>query len=295
MLRPILLLSSVLGISVLTAFAGCSSTTNNVAASDGGGTDTGVSHKDSGGSSGGDSSSGDDGGGGDGGTCSANVAFTYPGYVTIVPKQACTAADLKAFETACTVAAATAATCNGWQASNLPGSDGGPGGTTCGNCIFGPYNPPTNFGQGAAYVTCDSTVPTSSTTSVCLFSPNVIGCVQLIDPTNGPACAAADDALSQCDAWECNLCSDTASGGPLDQACVTAVNAAQCATFLTKAQSACATDFGDGGAGTAFSKCSPSGGTNQSEDFSFIIAQMCGGGTTDAGGDSGPTDSGAGG
>jgi len=291
MLRPLLLGTSVLGFSILTIFGGCSSSTTNNNPGDGGGSDVSIKHDSSSSSGSSSGSSGDDSGGDSGGTCSADVAFTYTSYTTIVPSTtACTAADIKAFEAACTDTTMTAAACNAWQMTNTAGADGG-GGTACGACIFGNYNPPMSYGQGAGYVTCDSTV-TTSMTAACFFSPNVIGCVQLIDPTNGPKCAAADDALSQCEAWECNLCSDTNVAGPLDTACIMAADAAQCAQYIAPAQSACAGPFGDGGAGTDIAKCDPSGGTNSSEDFTFIIGLMCGGGTS---GDSGVTDSGGGG
>jgi hypothetical protein len=260
-------------------FAGCSSSSTKANPTDGGGGADVVIHHDSGGSSssGSDSSPGDDASGDDGGTCSNDVTYTYPGYVKIVPSQACSAAQVQAFEAACVNSTATDTTCNTWQTDNIPDGDAGAG-TPCGSCIFAPYNPPTAIPQGAAYVTCDASIVTSPMTATCLFSPNVLGCVQIIDPTNGPACAAADDALTQCEGWECNVCSDVASGGPLDTACVTAADASNCSTFLTAAQTACAADFGDGGAGTPFTECQPGGGSSAAEEFTFIIDQMCGGG-----------------
>ena len=274
MVRPILLLSSVLGISVLTAFAGCSSTTNNVAASDGGGSDTGVSHKDSGSSSGGDdSSSGDDSSGGDGSVTSACFAakpFTSTAYVPVTPNQAvCATADIAAFVKACGDGA-TQTTCGNWQAVNSAGgqADGGGAGTACGNCIL------SQNGQNSAY-----------------FGPNYPGCIQILDATNGAACAAAQANVDLCFGLECNLCTGTFGDGTAQdpQICdVAAAGAAGdlCYSAYTSFQTKCATDDADGGIA---SQCSPGSATGKADpDWYFIIGLVCGGadgGTiTDGGG-----------
>jgi hypothetical protein len=285
MLRPLLLSSSVLGISILTVFAGCSSSTTNNSLGDGGGSDTGVTKHDSG-SSGGDGASGDDSSGGDAGTCSAGAPYTATTWTDVKGSQgACTATDISAFEKACGDNA-TAAGCNAWQTANVAGADGG-GGTACGNCIL-PSN--TLSTGGASYVTFDSA-------GGGYFGPNYPGCIQLLDPTNGSACAGDYYNLFSCLSLQCNLCTGTA-GDMTSQdpaACQTADVAAGgiCASYLSPYQTKCMADNADGGVAN---KCSPGNGVTQDPDWNLIIGLICGGGTppTDSGTDS-PTDSGAGG
>ena len=80
MVRTILVSASVLGVSILTVFAGCSSSSTQASSKDSGASDGTAPHKDASSSgSGGDTGSGDDGGGDSGGTC---AECTYTVYLT---------------------------------------------------------------------------------------------------------------------------------------------------------------------------------------------------------------------
>ena len=281
MLRPILLTTSFVGISILTVFAGCSSSSSKAT----GGNDSGsaadvVVHHDSGSSSGSSSGgSGDDSGddsGDSGGSCSAGVPYTATTWTNVVAHQGlCDAADLAAFLAACGDSPATATTCNAWIATNLAGADGG-GGSTCGNCIV----PPNATGTGgASFVTFDSM-------GNGYFGPNYPGCIQLLDPTNGPACAAAYDNINECLGLECNLCTGTdGDGTPEDPEACENLNVGTggiCASYLSPYQTKCATDNADGGIAD---QCSPGAAEQKTNpDWTLIINLICGSATS---GDSG--------
>jgi hypothetical protein len=188
----------------------------------------------------------------------------------------CTAADISAFEAACGDQGSGSA-CDAWQTANTAGADGG-GGTACGNCIFTPPNIPW---QGAAYVTYDSTGGT--------FGPNYEGCIQLVDPTNGPGCAAAWDPLQQCVGLQCDDCTTSATYGTCYD--TVAGKGGICASYYSPFSTACTTDLGADGGAPAIKECTPGGGTTQNPDWNFIINLICGGG--DSG--TGPVDSGGGG
>jgi hypothetical protein len=286
MLRPLLLTSSVLGISILTVFAGCSSSSTSAGGNDAaGGSDVIVKHDSSGSSSSGSSSggSGDDSGGDSGGTCSAGVAYTSLTWTNVVAHQGlCTAADLSAFLTACGDKQ-TATSCNTWITANLAGADGG-GGSTCGNCIV----PANALGTGgASFVTVDATTGNG------YFGPNYPGCIQLTDPTNGPACAGGYNNLFSCLGSECDNCTGTNGDGTSQDpaACQQGDVAAGgiCASYLAPYQTSCMTDNADGGVAD---KCSPGTATNTIDpDWTLIINLICGG----ADGGTPPTDAGDGG
>jgi hypothetical protein len=195
-----------------------------------------------------DSTTSADGGGG---TCPDSTAFTATTYVSATKHQGkCTSAQTTAFETACGDAG-TVTTCSAWQTANVA-TDAGAG-TACGNCILNPNN------AGAAW-----SDPNGE------FGPNYAGCIQLTDPKNGgPACAPALDNLDACEGLECDDCADSATY----QTCATAVDGAICSSYLSTAQTACATDFADGGAATT---CQPGGGTTANPDWTFIITLICG-------------------
>jgi hypothetical protein len=111
-----------------------------------------------------------------------------------------------------------------------------------------------------------------------VFGPNYGACLQLTDATNGAACAKAYDAVSDCNGVQCDSCSDATTY----QTCVQTVNAGICQQYASAAQTACASDFADGGAA---STCSPGSATQkQDPDFTYIITLICGGGSSDAGG-----------
>jgi len=282
MLRPILLTTSFVGISILTVFAGCSSSSSKAT----GGNDSGsaadvVVHHDSGSSSGSSSGgSGDDSGddsGDSGGSCSAGVPYTATTWTNVVAHQGlCDAADLSAFLVACGDAQ-TATSCNTWSTANLAGADGG-GGSTCGNCIV----PPNATGTGgASFVTFDSM-------GNGYFGPNYPGCIQLMDTTNGSSCAGAYDNLFSCLGLECNLCTGTDGDGTSEdpEACENGdvATGGICASYLSPYQTKCMTDNADGGVAA---QCSPGSATNPATinpDWTLIINLICGGGATDAGG-----------
>jgi hypothetical protein len=75
---------------------------------------------------------------------------------------------------------------------------------------------------------------------------NVGGCVALADPTGGGACAMAISPLFQCEHAACN---SMACLGVDTTACQNAADMGACATQLSAANSACTTDFADGGVG----------------------------------------------
>ena len=250
---------------------GTSSTSSGIGGSSSSSSSSGVggssSTSGSGGSSGGFGSSSSSGttvddAGLPSGVCPDDVPFMPMAYAPVIPqKGACTAADISAFAAACGDQA-TSTSCDSWLTANLAGVDGG-GGTTCGNCII-PAQAPTV--QGAGYVTCDSRQQN------CDFAPNYEGCVQLVDPTHGPACAAAWDSVSQCEGWQCDDCASSSDY----TACQTSVDQGICQSYEPPFKKACLTDLADGGAATT--TCEPGGGTTQNPDWTFIINLMCGAG-----------------
>ena len=185
MTRHLLLSASVLA---LVASTGCSSssTASGTAQDSGTATATDSSAPEDSGSPGTDSGTT----GGDTGTTNpgdgsmplacapATDAGTYAS-VTYVPAtkgtNQCASTDIAAFVTAC-VTSTNQADCPNWFAANVAGqaADGGGAGTTCGNCIA-----PMNNNGGA------------SIDPMGYVNPNYAGCIQLTDPTSGPACAAA--------------------------------------------------------------------------------------------------------
>jgi hypothetical protein len=198
-----------------------------------------------------------------GGTCPENAPFSMTPYTKVTGHQGvCTAADVSAFEAACGDSA-TDTTCNAWLEANLGGQDGA-GGTACGNCIIPPTAPQSGV-QGAAYVTCDASQQD------CDFAPNYVGCVQLVDPTHGPACAVAWDPLMQCEGAQCDDCASSSTY----TACQASVDEGVCGSYTASVQMACATDFVDGGVATT---CEPGGGVTMNPDWTFIIDLICGGG-----------------
>jgi hypothetical protein len=265
--------ASLLALSLVAAFAGCSSSNGGGggnADSGSGGTD-GAVHKDAGGSSsGGDSggsSSGGDSGDDGGATCPDNTAFTpQPTATATAHRGACSATDLAAFLAACGDNGGLTS-CNDWQTANVAGPDGG-GGNACGNCILDPTN------KGAAW-----------SDQVGFFFPNYGACLQLTDPTNGPACGAAVENHQDCDDWQCGDCTDTAT----QATCNTSVDGAICKQYASAVATACAKDAPDSG---AYATCFPGSATNpptQDPDWTYIITLICGGG------DAGVSDAGGGG
>jgi hypothetical protein len=177
----------------------------------------------------------------------------------------CTAAAITAFVTACGDGS-TNTSCGTWQAANVAGgeADGAGTGNACGNCIFAPMN------NGATW-----------TDPMMFFSPNYAACIQLTDTSGGAACAAAFNNAGGCEAVACDSCP---GNGPNDfENCVVAADMGSCNSYATTEETACKTDFADGGAANT---CSPGAATGkQDPDLTFIATLICGGATADAGTD----------
>jgi hypothetical protein len=150
---------------------------------------------------------------------------------------ACTAAQMTAYFTACVNAGATQPTCTAWyqDATNA----------TCAGCI----NPATNSG---ALVT----------DSVSQYF-NEPGCIALADPVNGPACAQVLQTDFECQDVACADCVG-ASASDQDQ-CYTSAGAGACASYGGSAGSLCSAEFAtDAGAGI------------ECESPQFIVNEFCG-------------------
>ncbi|HEY1696627.1 MAG TPA: hypothetical protein VGG39_30910 [Polyangiaceae bacterium] len=259
---------------VLAAFAvgpACSSASSNGGGSngDGGGADASSSGaSSSGGSSSGSSSGGSSGGSAKDGAidapaaaCPDDVPFAPATYPAVVPHQGvCTAGDIAGFLVACGDSAVPS-DCKAWQLANVGAGDAG-GGTACGNCILAAGN------AGAAFV------DQAGASGEQYFGPNYGACIQILDKTNGAACAPAYDAVTDCNGEQCDDC----SGATTFDACASGVDALAgiCTTYAQSATSACAPDFADGG--IAY-ECSPGAATDTLDpDWQLIIGLVCGSG-----------------
>lgn len=263
--------ASLLALSLVAAFAGCSSSNGGGGGSNTDGGTDGAVHKDAGGSSsGGDSggSSGGDSGDDGGGACPDNTPFTPVAYAPVTAhKGVCTTSDIAAFVAACGDNG-TQTTCGNWQTANVAGQDGG-GGNACGNCILDPKN------AGGTWVD-----------QMGFFGPNYAGCIQLTDTANGPTCAPAYEKVNDCHGFECDSCTDNATF----TTCATTVDGTICKQYADAEKTACAADLAAGG---AESTCMPGKATQkQDPDFTYIVTLICGGASSDGGG---PTDAGGGG
>ena len=144
--------------------------------------------------------------------------------------------------------------------------DGGAS-TTCGACIY-PTDTSGNFTNvGPIYNTLLPGMYVSS-------APNTGGCIQLMEPTTGPACAVALDNTTSCYSIACGQ----------DQTC-TQTNYDTCATDVTSAGGACATAAASQSAcqafatdGGAYDSCAAADDTG----LTYIINLFCGD-TNDAG------------
>jgi hypothetical protein len=180
----------------------------------------------------------------------STAGFTPPPYVGALPNQGdCTAVEISEFIAACGDGTSST-TCEGWAESNVDGDAA----TRCGKCILAKDN---NGGvwrdpKGYAY-------------------PNYAACIQITDPINGAACAAAYDHATACDGVACDMCSAADFSG-----CVQAAAAGECNSLVVAQEAACATDFADGGAAQI---CSPGAATmTRNPDYTYIITLICGGG-----------------
>jgi hypothetical protein len=287
-MRNLAVFLAVSSLTGLMATGGCSSKSGGTGNSTTGGsttssnttTSTGGSTTSSSSSSTSSTTSGTGGTGGStttssgGGPCNVGTSGYSPLSAAPTPNpmtSSCTSADISGFISACIASTATNATCNTWQTNNLAGGmDGGGAGTACGNCIFPSDSQGNATNTGATYTITIGTGANASS----FFGPNYGGCVQLLDSTNGAACALAMDNLNNCESQACTFDGlDQCSQSDYDT-CVTYVTGTgQGCNTAYNAQSACTADDADGGAAQT---CSPSGGTNQTTDFTYIINQFCG-------------------
>jgi hypothetical protein len=143
---------------------------------------------------------------------------------------ACSAAQISAFLTACTQPTGSSSTCTayGMNAAN----------TGCIACMYGATDGGTASNGGVLF---------DSTGTAVEF--NLPGCIALADPTNGPACAAALEPAIQCVSAACNSAACMANSSEVP-ACETTAESGACLTEVQTEQSACAVDEGDGGVGT---------------------------------------------
>jgi hypothetical protein len=186
--------------------------------------------------------------------------------VPAIPSQGlCTTAEINAFISACVDPGTS---CGSWVNANVAGSIDGGAGTPCGNCV----EAPTAVNNGGVWIDPEG-----------LFAPNYAGCIQILDPTHGPACGAAFDNVLGCQSLACDYCPGV---GVNDyDNCVNATTDAGCAGYQAVQTTACAYDFTSTGVAV---QCSPSsGGTG---DYLFTVTLICG--AADAGSDAG-TDGGS--
>ena len=150
-------------------------------------------------------------------------------------------AQINGFLMACTGATGSQTACNAFtgDATNM----------TCLGCLV-----PMAANTGALLVD----------TSGSPWGLNAPGCVALADPSNGPACAMALAPLFQC---EHAACSSAACANVDTTACQSEADMGACSTQVMAANTACAADFSDGGAGTT--TCGTSLG---------VITEICGNG-----------------
>ena len=177
-------------------------------------------------------------------------AFMPAAYVHAV-KQAgkCTAAQLTAYVTACFSTTSTAATCTTFTGASAN--------TACAACLAPPAAAST---PGPIFLGSDGQ-PAGF---------NTPGCIELVDPMKGPACAPAYDAAGQCGASACSGCAVTdMASAQVANMCATAALKGTCSSFSTKADSACAADVADGGAASI---CQ----LNTDADIAAALALFCG-------------------
>jgi hypothetical protein len=190
----------------------------------------------------------------------STASYTAPAYVAAVANQnLCTATDIAAFVGACGDNATTTSF-NDWVEANVAGDspDGGAG-TPCGNCIASPMN------NGALWVD-----------SLGGLSPNYGACIQLLDPSQGAACATAFDDLLGCTGVACdNACPMNDPNQATDIApCFAAARQGSCMSYTAAEKAACASDLADGG---AVGTCAPGTGTNKIDpDLTYIATLICG-------------------
>jgi len=175
-------------------------------------------------------------------------------YVPAVAHQGvCNAAEIAVFLTAC-----VPGPCPSWNEENRAGFVEGGAGTPCGNCLFAPKN------NGGAWNDPDG-----------YYYPNYGGCTQLLDPLDGPACAAAVDDFNGCSALACEYCPGFAPNDLAD--CIHAVSKGACAPYLTTANSSCSAAY------DAFTACTSN--LDSTANWTYVTTLICGSVTADGGPD----------
>jgi hypothetical protein len=169
-------------------------------------------------------------------------------------KGACSATDISGYITACEQMTSTNTGCQNWFTSAPAG---------CTACL----EPANDAGMGT-----NTGGLLTDYSSMFNLGGNAPGCVALVDPTNGPACAAKYAPWIQCLANSgCYTCTTNADfqtcGGK-----IVGMGGA-CAAEYSAFRTACATDLADGGAFMG-GACS---------DDTQVLSVICGNGSGDGG------------
>jgi len=171
---------------------------------------------------------------GDGGPCvvlTTVPASAVPSYATVVQqKGACTAAQISDFVSACTSGTAAPAPCNDFQTSS--------GNADCMACLFPSRDGGASMNTGGVLLDATGTL---------IVGPNTSGCIALVDPANGPACAAGLEPLFQCETVACGSADCRTASTAVYQTCLDTSEKGACASQYA-ASSPCATEYTDGGA-----------------------------------------------
>jgi hypothetical protein len=143
---------------------------------------------------------------------------------------ACTAAEISQFLTACTGGSASPSACSAFQI------DGGP----CVGCLLQPNN------TGGVLLDSTGTV---------IVGVNTPGCIALADPDGGTACAVGLEPFFQCESQACGSADCRAADAAVYLNCLNESQAGACATQYASS-AACAAAYSDGGAAVGTGRCS---------------------------------------
>jgi hypothetical protein len=145
-----------------------------------------------------------------------------------------------------------------WSEANRADFVEGGAGTPCGTCLFAPES------NGGLWIGPDGS-----------WAANEAGCIQLLDPIHGPACAATLNEYNGCEQLACAYCPNFA---PNDAAqCFAASGAGACASYSDSAMNLCVE------AGDAFYTCTAN--LNDASQYLYVATLICGSLPADAGGD----------
>jgi hypothetical protein len=245
---------------------GCSSSSSPAAVTDASSPESSVAtNNDAGASPGADSGHAGDSGapsaaeaGPDCGPPGSAASFMPATYLPAVGNQGvCTAADVANFVNVC-ILGTTEAPCNSWSEANVA-SDAGAG-TPCGNCILPVENNGPIWSDPLGYIW-----------------PNTAACIQLSDPTTGPACAAAFNNIAGCVDTACDpICSMDSEycGGVACSSCSMDLETTTCTKYQTAFEQSCMSV-------SALDTCQSA--NTQAVAFANIITMICGGSPVDGG------------